>query len=180
MTGRSTNRSRSTGNTAEPVPSSFHAPGQLSRSIPASSDDSAHQEQRGAFNCTACWHPGPEEQGNMAWQALPQQLAQLPLRQQHRQAKPCRLRHSHCQTRAAVLSTPMEEQAQRKSTLDKLQSAVTITAAKTPYLENGKIDLREYDRLVERQIEGGVEGVIVGGTTGEGQVHCPLNSLSPD
>ncbi|CAK0737237.1 4-hydroxy-tetrahydrodipicolinate synthase 2, chloroplastic [Coccomyxa viridis] len=64
----------------------------------------------------------------------------------------------------------MEEQAQRKSTLDKLQSAVTITAAKTPYLENGKIDLREYDRLVERQIEGGVEGVIVGGTTGEGQL----------
>ena len=179
MTGRSTNRSRSTGNTAEPVPSSFHAPGQLSRSIPASSDDSVHQEQRGAFNFTACWHPGPEEQVNMAWQALPQQLAQLPLRQQHRQAKPCQQRHSHCQTRAAVLSTPMEEQAQRKSTLDKLQSAVTITAAKTPYLENGKIDLREYDRLVERQIEGGVEGVIVGGTTGEGQVHCPPNRLSP-
>ena len=116
----------------------------------------------------------------MAWQALPQQLAQLPLRQQHRQAKSCRQRHSHCQTRAAVLSTPMEEQAQRKSTLDKLQSAVTITAAKTPYLENGKIDLREYDRLVERQIEGGVEGVIVGGTTGEGQVRRPPKSLSPD
>ena len=115
----------------------------------------------------------------MAWQALPQQLAQLPHRQQHRQAKPCRQRHSHPQTRAAVLSTPVEEQAQRKSTLEKLQSAVTITAAKTPYLENGKIDLRMYDRLVERQIEGGVEGVIVGGTTGEGQVHSPPTDLSP-
>ncbi len=72
-----------------------------------------------------------------------------------------------------MLSTPVEEQAQRKSTLEALQSALTITAAKTPYLENGKIDLREYDRLLERQIEGGVEGVIVGGTTGEGQV-CGL------
>ena len=71
-----------------------------------------------------------------------------------------------------MLSTPVEEQAQRKSTLEALQSALTITAAKTPYLENGKIDLREYDRLLERQIEGGVEGVIVGGTTGEGQVRC--------
>ncbi len=106
----------------------------------------------------------------MAWQALPQQLAQLPCRVQHRSHQPRLPRTCRHQTRAAVLSTPVEEQAQRKSTLEALQSAVTITAAKTPYLENGKIDLREYDRLVERQIEGGVEGVIVGGTTGEGQV----------
>lgn len=110
------------------------------------------------------------QRSEMAWQALPQQLAQLPCRLQHRSSQPCRQRYSRQQTRAAVLSTPVEEQAQRKSTLEALQSAVTITAAKTPYLENGKIDLREYDRLVERQIEGGVEGVIVGGTTGEGQV----------
>ena len=106
----------------------------------------------------------------MAWQALPQQLAQLPCRLQHRKPQPRLHRRCRHQTQAAVLSTPVEEQAQRKSTLEALQSAVTITAAKTPYLENGKIDLREYDRLVERQIEGGVEGVIVGGTTGEGQV----------
>ena len=106
----------------------------------------------------------------MAWQALPQQLAQLPCRLQHRGPQPRLPRRCLQQTRAAVLSTPVEEQAQRKSTLEALQSAVTITAGKTPYLENGKIDLREYDRLVERQIEGGVEGVIVGGTTGEGQV----------
>lgn len=106
----------------------------------------------------------------MAWQALPQQLAQLPSRLQHRNGQPCRQRHRRHRTRAAVLSTPVEEQAQRKSTLEALQSALTITAAKTPYLENGKIDLRQYDKLLERQIEGGVEGVIVGGTTGEGQV----------
>ena len=106
----------------------------------------------------------------MAWQALPQQLAQLPCRVHHRSLQPRLPRNGRCQTRAAVLSTPVEEQAQRRSTLEALQSAVTITAVKTPYLENGKIDLREYDRSVERQIEGGVEGIIVGGTTGEGQV----------
>eukprot|EP00798_Chlamydomonas_sp_ICE-L_P024710 gene24710-10348_t len=45
-----------------------------------------------------------------------------------------------------------------------------ITAVKTPYLKNGKFDLPAYDRLVEDQIKNGVEGVIVGGTTGEGQL----------
>lgn len=45
-----------------------------------------------------------------------------------------------------------------------------ITAIKTPYLENGRIDLFSYDHLVERQISAGVEGLIVGGTTGEGQL----------
>jgi 4-hydroxy-tetrahydrodipicolinate synthase len=38
------------------------------------------------------------------------------------------------------------------------------------YLPNGKFDLRAYDRLVELQIAHGVEGVIVGGTTGEGHL----------
>lgn len=43
-------------------------------------------------------------------------------------------------------------------------------ALKTPYLENGKFDLAAYDELVANQIAHGVEGVIVGGTTGEGQL----------
>jgi len=37
-------------------------------------------------------------------------------------------------------------------------------------LSNGKVDLAAYDALVEKQIEGKVEGLIVGGTTGEGQL----------
>jgi 4-hydroxy-tetrahydrodipicolinate synthase len=41
---------------------------------------------------------------------------------------------------------------------------------KTPYLPNGKFDLEAYDALVANQISNGVEGVIVGGTTGEGQL----------
>ena len=45
-----------------------------------------------------------------------------------------------------------------------------ITAVKTPYLTNGKFDLPAYDRIVENQIVNGVQGIIVGGTTGEGQL----------
>ncbi|KAI3434535.1 hypothetical protein D9Q98_002608 [Chlorella vulgaris] len=45
-----------------------------------------------------------------------------------------------------------------------------ITAIKTPYLANGKFDLDAYDAIVEQQVQNGVEGLIVGGTTGEGQL----------
>jgi len=45
-----------------------------------------------------------------------------------------------------------------------------ITAIKTPYLPSGKIDIAAYDAHVERQIAGGVQGLVVGGTTGEGQL----------
>ena len=61
--------------------------------------------------------------------------------------------------------------------IEALQSALTITAIKTPYLENGRIDLDSYDKLIEQQVLGGVEGVIVGGTTGEGQV-CDYTASS--
>jgi 4-hydroxy-tetrahydrodipicolinate synthase len=37
-------------------------------------------------------------------------------------------------------------------------------------LANGKFDLQSYDAHVESQIAHGVEGLIVGGTTGEGQL----------
>ena len=45
-----------------------------------------------------------------------------------------------------------------------------ITAIKTPYLPDGRFDLEAYDDLVNMQIGQGAEGVIVGGTTGEGQL----------
>ncbi|KAK9802844.1 hypothetical protein WJX73_006666 [Symbiochloris irregularis] len=64
-----------------------------------------------------------------------------------------------------VLTQPAQQ-----TTLQKLQSARLITALKTPYLENGRFDLAAYDRLVEHQIQNGVEGLIIGGTTGEGQL----------
>ncbi|CAK9032240.1 4-hydroxy-tetrahydrodipicolinate synthase 2 [Durusdinium trenchii] len=45
-----------------------------------------------------------------------------------------------------------------------------ITAVKTPYQADGKIDLEAFDKLVEHQIANGVEGLIIGGTTGEGHL----------
>ncbi|MBD1583094.1 4-hydroxy-tetrahydrodipicolinate synthase [Pseudoalteromonas sp. S16_S37] len=55
-------------------------------------------------------------------------------------------------------------------TIQTIKQASLITAIKTPYNVNGEIDLDTYDELVEAQIAGGVDGVIVGGTTGEGQL----------
>lgn len=45
-----------------------------------------------------------------------------------------------------------------------------ITAIKTPFNQQGKIDLERYDYLIEQQIKFGVDGIVVGGTTGEGHL----------
>jgi 4-hydroxy-tetrahydrodipicolinate synthase len=45
-----------------------------------------------------------------------------------------------------------------------------LTAIKTPYTADGNLDLAAYDRHMEHQVANGVEGVIVGGTTGEGHL----------
>lgn len=55
-------------------------------------------------------------------------------------------------------------------TQEQIKQASLITAIKTPYLANGEIDLAKYDELVEIQIAAGVDGIVVGGTTGEGQL----------
>ncbi len=60
-----------------------------------------------------------------------------------------------------------------RKTMHQIQSikkASLITAIKTPYTMAGEIDLDTYDKLVEAQIAGGVDGIVVGGTTGEGQL----------
>ncbi|XP_044484545.1 4-hydroxy-tetrahydrodipicolinate synthase, chloroplastic-like [Mangifera indica] len=57
----------------------------------------------------------------------------------------------------------------RTSTED-TKSLRLITAIKTPYLPDGRFDLEAYDDLVNKQMENGAEGLIVGGTTGEGQL----------
>jgi len=54
--------------------------------------------------------------------------------------------------------------------MKRLQSASLITAIKTPFDANGNIDLPTYDALVAQQIAAGVDGIIVGGTTGEGHL----------
>ncbi len=54
--------------------------------------------------------------------------------------------------------------------MKQVQEIKLITAIKTPYLPNGEFDLETFDRLVERQIKNGVQGLVVGGTTGEGHL----------
>ena len=54
--------------------------------------------------------------------------------------------------------------------MERLRSASLITAVKTPYQPDGSIDLDAYDALLSAQAKHGVDGVIVGGTTGEGHL----------
>lgn len=62
------------------------------------------------------------------------------------------------------------ESAPCSSSVEAVQKMRLITAIKTPYLPDGRFDLEAFDELVSMQIENGVEGLIVGGTTGEGQL----------
>ncbi|EMS49361.1 Dihydrodipicolinate synthase 1, chloroplastic [Triticum urartu] len=57
-----------------------------------------------------------------------------------------------------------------RTSTDGIKSLRLITAVKTPYLPDGRFDLEAYDSLINTQINGGAEGVIVGGTTGEGHL----------
>jgi len=54
--------------------------------------------------------------------------------------------------------------------MKQLKAASLITAIKTPYTKNGELDLTTYDALVAQQIAAGVDGIVVGGTTGEGHL----------
>jgi 4-hydroxy-tetrahydrodipicolinate synthase len=54
--------------------------------------------------------------------------------------------------------------------MSRIKQASLMTAIKTPYLPNRSFDLEAFDRLVDLQIKSGVQGLIVGGTTGEGQL----------
>ncbi|XP_018484826.1 4-hydroxy-tetrahydrodipicolinate synthase 2, chloroplastic isoform X2 [Raphanus sativus] len=61
-------------------------------------------------------------------------------------------------------------EVKNRTNTDDIKALRVITAIKTPYLPDGRFDLEAYDDLVNIQIQNGVEGVIVGGTTGEGQL----------
>ncbi len=54
--------------------------------------------------------------------------------------------------------------------MERISQAKLITAIKTPYRGDNKIDFEAFDRHVEMQIEGGVQGLVLGGTTGEGHL----------
>lgn len=54
--------------------------------------------------------------------------------------------------------------------MKQLKAASLITAIKTPYTSSGEVDFLTYDFLVKKQIDAGVDGIVVGGTTGEGHL----------
>jgi len=54
--------------------------------------------------------------------------------------------------------------------MKRLKAASLITAIKTPYTAKGEVCLKTYDALIEQQIAAGVDGIVVGGTTGEGHL----------
>lgn len=54
--------------------------------------------------------------------------------------------------------------------MERLNTARLLTAIKTPYTQSGKLDIKAFDQLVEKQVASGVEGLVVGGTTGEGHL----------
>ncbi|GAB4861879.1 4-hydroxy-tetrahydrodipicolinate synthase 2, chloroplastic [Ancistrocladus abbreviatus] len=76
--------------------------------------------------------------------------------------------------RAAVLPNfhlPMRSyEVKNRTNVNDIKSLRLVTAVKTPYLPDGRFDLEAYDNLVNMQIANGVEAIIVGGTTGEGQL----------
>lgn len=90
------------------------------------------------------------------------------------QARQSRSRTPHtCQARhAGAIAETLSpiSLSQTQESVQVLKRTRLITAIKTPYREDGKFDLRAYDAHVESQIAHGVEGLIVGGTTGEGQL----------
>ncbi|XP_068650909.1 4-hydroxy-tetrahydrodipicolinate synthase, chloroplastic-like [Aristolochia californica] len=61
-------------------------------------------------------------------------------------------------------------EVKNRTSVDDIKKLRLITAFKTPYLPDGRFDLEAYDALMRIQIINGVEGVVVGGTTGEGHL----------
>jgi 4-hydroxy-tetrahydrodipicolinate synthase len=90
-----------------------------------------------------------------------------PLEEDHYTLKLLGYRQPQCKAAKAWTNNAMKS---KTASVDAIRATRLITAIKTPYLPNGKVDLASYDGLVERQIEGGVGGIVVGGTTGEGQL----------
>lgn len=54
--------------------------------------------------------------------------------------------------------------------MKKFKAASLMTAIKTPFNVKGEIDFNTYDQLVADQVKAGVDGIVVGGTTGEGHL----------
>ena len=89
-------------------------------------------------------------------------------------------RWTNVQTAAVAETLAPVTPTQTQESVELLKKTRLITAIKTPYREDGKFDLRAYDAHVQRQIENGVEGLIVGGTTGKLFTPTAKQRLSSD
>ena len=56
------------------------------------------------------------------------------------------------------------------TTRKSLSEARVITAIRTPYSRPGAVDVDAFDRLVQHQIDAGVNGLVIGDTTGDGHL----------
>jgi 4-hydroxy-tetrahydrodipicolinate synthase len=54
--------------------------------------------------------------------------------------------------------------------MKRLKAASLLTAVKTPYTDKGEVCLTSYDALIGQQVAAGIDGIIIGGTTGEGHL----------
>eukprot|EP01025_Chloroclados_australasicus_P037034 TRINITY_DN3770_c0_g1_i2.p1 TRINITY_DN3770_c0_g1~~TRINITY_DN3770_c0_g1_i2.p1 ORF type:complete len:379 (-),score=37.11 TRINITY_DN3770_c0_g1_i2:544-1605(-) len=81
-----------------------------------------------------------------------------------------RKNNSRYQRAVAAVAAPPSPQVGATASPHAVANTRLLTAVKTPFLQNGKFDLDAYDAHVQNQIDNGVEGLIVGGTTGEGQL----------
>lgn len=108
----------------------------------------------------------------------------LPRRQtRKKRLPPLRARYGHA---VNIISPTFTRQKHKIGNAEAIQKSALITAIKTPYTESGLFDIDAFDTLVEGQIENGVDGLIIGGTTGEGHLmswdehimliaHCAIN-----
>ncbi|XP_043711455.1 4-hydroxy-tetrahydrodipicolinate synthase, chloroplastic-like [Telopea speciosissima] len=79
-----------------------------------------------------------------------------------------------CSPKAAIhqdIHLPMHSlELKNRSSVEEIRSIRLMAAIKTPYLPDGRIDLEAYDAMLHMQILGGADGVLVGGSTGEGEL----------
>jgi len=78
-----------------------------------------------------------------------------------------------------------KNRTERKPTMSKLKPSIfqgAATAIITPF-QNGAIDFDRFGRIIEQQIKGGIDAIVVAGTTGEAatlthEEHCELIKYS--
>eukprot|EP00245_Coleochaete_scutata_P007842 TRINITY_DN23629_c0_g1_i1.p1 TRINITY_DN23629_c0_g1~~TRINITY_DN23629_c0_g1_i1.p1 ORF type:complete len:392 (+),score=64.12 TRINITY_DN23629_c0_g1_i1:127-1302(+) len=117
-----------------------------------------------------CPAPLPARVSNLSFMSPPLSIHKLNFARRRQT-----IRQNLCARSQAVsvkeAQLPMRSfELKNSTTTSEIRSLRLVTAIKTPYLPDGRFDLEAYDALVHHQVDSGVEALIVGGTTGEGQL----------